>query len=181
MVLHPVLVLDKAYSPTTIFSHKKAFLLDYLGRCEVLQYYREVVITSPGREFRAPLLIRIPILTRNWESSFPTRRAIFIRDNFTCAYCGKALKDSEATVDHVVPKSRGGKWEWENLITCCKDCNQRKGNRTPEEAQMELLFKPKKPSSLQVAVNYWRKRIDREFEEVAQMFGVNLSGFLVKG
>ncbi len=173
MVLYPTIVLDKTYVAITLFSHKKAFILSYLNRCEVLEHYRSVVISSPSADFPAPLVIRIPVLFRHWQSKAPTRRAVFIRDNFTCAYCGKFVKDSEATVDHVIPKSKNGKWCWENLVTCCSSCNQKKGNRTPEEAGMKLLFKPKKPSVLQIALNRWKGRMNEEFLKALTTYGVN--------
>jgi hypothetical protein len=174
MKLHPVLVLDRTYAPVSIFSHKKAFILDLLNKCEVLQYYESVKLSSPTMDYPAPLVIRIPVLMRHWQSSAPTRRAVFIRDNFTCAYCGKIVKDSEVTVDHIVPKSRGGKWEWTNLVTCCSECNQKKGSKTPEEAGMVLLYKPKKPSGFQIALNRWRNKLNREFLEVLATYGVNI-------
>ncbi len=171
MVLYPTLVLDKTYMPVTIFPHKKAFLLELLNKCEVLEYYESVKLRSPMRDFPSPLVIKIPVLMRHWQSS-PTRRAVFIRDNFTCAYCGKTVKDSEATVDHLIPKSRGGKWEWENLVTCCSQCNQKKGNKTPQEAGMELLFKPKRPSNMQIALNRWKSKFNGEFLRALSFYGV---------
>ncbi|SMO57483.1 TIGR02646 family protein [Balnearium lithotrophicum] len=171
MILYPTLVLDKTYTPVTIFSHKKAFLLELLNKCEVLEHYERIKLHSPSCEFPAPLVIKIPVLFRHWQSS-PTRRALFIRDNFTCAYCGKTVKDNEATVDHLVPKSRGGKWEWENLVTSCSECNQRKGNRTPKEAGMELLFKPKRPSTIQIALNRWKSKFNEEFLRALSTYGI---------
>ncbi len=173
MVLHPVLVLDKTYYPVAIFSHKKAFLLELLNKCEVLEHYQNVFLTSPSMKYPAPLTIRIPVLLRHWQTSAPTRRAIFIRDNFTCAYCGKLVKDNEATIDHIIPKSRGGKWSWENLVTCCSECNQKKGGRTPQEAGMKLMFKPKRPSNFQIDLNRWKKRFNQEFLGALSRFGVN--------
>ena len=170
MILKPTLVLDKTYMPITIFSHKKAFLLSYLERCEVLEYYTNVVLTSPRKEFPAPLVIRIPVLVRHWNSASPTRRAVFIRDNLICAYCGKLVKDHNATVDHVVPKSKGGKWEWENLVTCCSSCNQKKGGKTPEEAGLKLLYKPYKPTGFQMAVSRWKTRMNDEFLKALEIY-----------
>ncbi|ADU96117.1 HNH endonuclease [Thermovibrio ammonificans] len=174
MVLYPTLVLDRTYLPVTVFSHKKAFLLEVLGRCEVLQHYFSVYLYSPTKKFPAPLVVRVPVLLRHWQTASPTRRAVFIRDNFTCAYCGRVVKDSDATIDHVLPKSRGGEWSWENLVTCCCECNQRKGDRTPEEAGMELLFRPKRPTAFEVELNRWRRRFNREFLAVLSLYGVRL-------
>jgi len=175
MRLYPTLVLDIRYLPVSIFSHKKAFILEILQKCEVLEYYSSIFLRSPNKTFKAPLVIRLPILSKHWQTVAPTRRAIFTRDNFRCAYCGKVLKDSEITVDHIIPKSRGGKWEWENLVTCCSDCNQRKGNRTPQEAGMKLLFKPKRPTGLEIAINRWAGRISKEFLETAHLYGLKVN------
>ncbi len=174
MVLYPVLVLERTYLPVTIFSHKKAFLLELLNKCEVLQHYSTVKLKSPSRDYPAPLVIRIPVLLKHWRNSSPTRRAVFIRDNFTCAYCGKIVKDNEATIDHVLPKSRGGEWKWENLVTCCSECNQKKGGRTPEEAGMKLLYRPKKPTGFELAINKWKGRFNREFLEALALYGVKV-------
>ncbi|NIA11907.1 MAG: HNH endonuclease [Nitrospiraceae bacterium] len=172
MVNKPVLALDRAYRPVSIFSHKKAFVISLLSKCEVLMYYESVFLSSPVRKYKAPLVIRLPVLNRHWAREFPTRKAIFIRDNFTCAYCGKVLSDSEITVDHVVPKSRGGSWTWGNLCTCCKKCNQKKGDRLPEEANMSLIFKPYKPSSFRIALNKWERKMNDEFLLALKLYGI---------
>ena len=79
------------------------------------------------------------------HSPLPTKRAIYNRDEGRCAYCGKVIPISDATVDHVVPLSQGGHSIWENLVNCCIRCNQRKGSRTPEQAHMQLLLHPYQP------------------------------------
>ncbi len=75
----------------------------------------------------------------------PTKRLIYARDEGRCAYCGKLVAMAGATVDHVLPLSQGGHTTWENLVNCCPRCNQRKGDRTPEQAHMRLLFQPFTP------------------------------------
>ncbi len=75
----------------------------------------------------------------------PTRRGVYERDQGCCAYCGRAMLYSEATLDHVKPLSAGGESTWENLVNCCTACNQRKGGRTPEQARMKLLIRPFTP------------------------------------
>jgi hypothetical protein len=75
----------------------------------------------------------------------PTKRLIYERDGGMCAYCGKSIPYSAATVDHVVPLSQGGESTWDNLVNCCSSCNQRKSNRTPEQAHMKLLRRPFQP------------------------------------
>jgi hypothetical protein len=94
---------------------------------------------------------------------FPTNRNIFKRDNYTCAYTGKKLQKSELSVDHILPKSRGGKNTWENLVTCDKTVNCEKADRTPDEAGLKLQIKPKKPSNgmvFEVLRDEWKVFID---------------------
>ncbi|OMH41124.1 HNH endonuclease, partial [Desulfurobacterium indicum] len=117
----PVIVLDITYRPFTLFSHTKAFILTYTGRAECLEYYKHFSIKTVNREYNAPMVIKVAILKKEWSRSSPTRKTIFLRDNFRCAYCGKYLKDNNVTVDHIIPKSKEGKWEWENLVTACKE------------------------------------------------------------
>ena len=113
------LVLDKAYVPTTLYSIRKAFLLDLQGRVDVLDWYPTEVcsLRTVDTTYQVPAVIRVNILAKDIYSPFPSRMAIFIRDNFTCAYCGKVCKDSELTIDHIIPKSRGGGRDWNKLIT----------------------------------------------------------------
>ena len=73
----------------------------------------------------------------------PCRKNIFRRDDYTCQYCSCKLEKSQATVDHVIPRCRGGKHIWDNVVCCCLRCNRKKGDRTPEEANMPLLKEPK--------------------------------------
>ncbi len=169
MKKYPTLVLDAAYIPTAVFSHYRAFVLVFLGRAEMLESYKKISINSSQSTFQAPLVIRIHFLKRDWESPSPTRKAIFVRDNYTCAYCGKTVSDKSATIDHVIPKSKGGMWVWENLVTSCTSCNQKKGDRTPQEARMKLKIKPHKPSNFELEVKKWK--LNDEFEEALKSFG----------
>ena len=75
----------------------------------------------------------------------PTKRGVYERENGRCAYCGREIPFSDATLDHVTPQSLGGETTWDNLVNCCLRCNQRKGGRTPEQARMKLLFRPFTP------------------------------------
>src|SRR5438132_6759835 len=72
-----------------------------------------------------------------------SRKNILLRDHSTCQYCGRQFTPSELTLDHVLPRSRGGESTWDNLVACCKRCNHQKGNRTPEEARMHLIRRPR--------------------------------------
>jgi len=100
-----------------------------------------------------PLVIRLVSFVRiPRRMSLPvTRRTVLGRDHYTCQYCGLESSRQMLTLDHVLPRSRGGKSTWENVVTACQRCNGRKGNRTPEEARMKLLSEPKRPRYLAVA------------------------------
>jgi 5-methylcytosine-specific restriction endonuclease McrA len=104
-------------------------------------------IKSPSISLLVPEAIYLPFfesLPQN-EVIF-SRQNLFLRDKFTCQYCGKLLKNpKERTIDHVIPKSRGGKTVWTNVVLCCKKCNLKKGNRTPEEAGLKLIKPPRAP------------------------------------
>lgn len=84
--------------------------------------------------------VRVPPREMSWS-----KRGVILRDDFVCAYCGNKLKFKTATVDHVIPKAQGGKDIWTNTVCACFRCNQKKGNKTPKQAGMPLLFQPKKP------------------------------------
>lgn len=77
-----------------------------------------------------------------------SRQSVLQRDGMTCAYCGGKFRQADLSIDHIVPRAQGGKNTWDNVITACKSCNHRKADRTPAQAKMELLFKPRKPSWL---------------------------------
>jgi 5-methylcytosine-specific restriction endonuclease McrA len=145
-----VLLLDKAFRPIRAVNWRRAMLLDLSGRVEVLQYYDRVVHTARA-VFPMPAVIRIP----GWIERAPvtvalTRRNVLLRDGNVCAYCGYAGVGRELTIDHVMPRSRGGRTAWENVVTACAPCNRRKGDRTPIEAGMPLAATPHRPSALQL-------------------------------
>ncbi|MEQ1507327.1 MAG: HNH endonuclease [Myxococcota bacterium] len=145
-----VLLLDKAYRPLRALSWRRAMLLDLAGRVEVLQYY-DAVVRTPSRTYPMPAVIRVP----NWvERTQPavalTRRNVLLRDGNACVYCGFTGVGRQLTIDHVLPRSRGGRTSWDNVVTACAPCNRRKGDRTPIEADMPLAGIPRHPSALQL-------------------------------
>jgi len=143
----PILVLNSNYLPINITSFKKAFKLVYKGKAEVvLEGEDTYLISSIKTKFKKPSIIRL-IYNVNvpYRKVILSKENIFKRDNFTCAYCGRFR---DLTVDHIFPKSKGGKDSWDNLISACQKCNSKKGDRTLEQAGMKLLFKPYKPSPL---------------------------------
>lgn len=138
-----VLVLNQNYEPLNICNGRRAIVLVIGGKAEVLETH-QASITTPGSVFVYPSVIRLIYLIRSPRTKVKlTRREVFIRDNFTCQYCGRMSHD--LTIDHVIPRSRGGKHVWENLTSACKPCNHRKGGKSPGEARMTLRRTPYEP------------------------------------
>jgi len=141
------LVLNKTHEPLFMISARRAFCLVLLGKAEVLVFSDEVFTTVSSSYTKASVIRilhkRIDYTPKRRKC---TRRAVFIRDGYCCCYCNAFLKDRELTWDHVMPKSRGGKKTWRNMVTCCRDCNVTKADRTPEEAGMPLLVEPTIPN-----------------------------------
>jgi hypothetical protein len=138
-----VLVLNQDYSPITICSIYRGFLLVYLNKAELIKPFQEA-LHSIDKAFPMPAVIKISrYVNVPFKGVMLNRHNIFKRDAHTCQYCGS---NRELTVDHVLPSSRGGKSSWANLVTACKRCNSRKGDFTPEEAGMPLFRIPYKPS-----------------------------------
>lgn len=133
-----VLVIDSAYRPILAINHRKAFCMVYSGRAEIMEVYEDRFLKYP-EPINIPAVIRIKYVdTLHVKSKNPSRKAILLRDGYTCVYCGRWLSHKNSTIDHVMPKSRGGKNTWENLVCSCESCNLKKGDRTPEEAGMKI-------------------------------------------
>lgn len=138
-----VLVLNQNYEPLNVTTWRRAITLVVLGKATVVEEDSQY-ITTPTRVFRMPSVVRLSYLVRRPLPELRlSRRAILVRDNYTCQYCGKQARD--LTIDHVIPRERGGAHTWDNLVACCQRCNLKKGNRTPQQAGMKLLRKPQRP------------------------------------
>ncbi|MEN2983835.1 MAG: HNH endonuclease [Dictyoglomaceae bacterium] len=138
-----VLVLNSNYEPLDVCGVKRAISLLVQKKAEVVEE-NSGIIASPSVFFVIPSVIRLLYYVKRPRLELKlSRRGVFIRDNFTCQYCGK--RDGEMTIDHVVPKRLGGKSVWENLVCACKECNKKKGDKTLEEAKMKLIREPKPP------------------------------------
>jgi 5-methylcytosine-specific restriction endonuclease McrA len=140
-----VLLLNSNYEPLNVCDVRRAFRLLFGEKAEVIVYDHHEIRTA--REiFRAPSVIRLQYLIRRPRPRVRlSRREIFARDGHACQYCGR--QTHELTLDHVLPRHRGGSHTWDNLVAACKGCNHRKGGRMPEEARMRLLRPPKEPRS----------------------------------
>ena len=135
-----VLVLNQNYEPLNVCNLPRAFRLVFGERAEVLEYDHQVIRT-PRADYRAPAVIRLQHQIRRPRPRVKlTRREVFARDGYTCQYCGRQTGD--LTLDHVVPRHRGGAHSWDNLVTACKACNHRKGGKLLDEAKLRLAAQP---------------------------------------
>jgi 5-methylcytosine-specific restriction endonuclease McrA len=143
--MQQVLVLNASYEPLNVCSVRRAHVLVFKGKAELIEELG-VPLHSASSTFPWPHVIRLITYVRvpRAVKRKISRRALFARDGWRCVYCGNG--GSRLTLDHVVPRSRGGESVWENVVTACAPCNHRKGNRTLEEARMELLQLPKPPA-----------------------------------
>jgi 5-methylcytosine-specific restriction endonuclease McrA len=150
-----VLVLNQAYEPVMVTSAKRAVILMLLGKAEEVVNYAEI-IHSPSFEMPLPSIVRLGRYVRVRDKEIVmTRKNVLKRDNHRCQFCGRT--SVPLTLDHVVPKQRGGRDTWNNLVAACHQCNVRKGNRTPSEASMPLLRPPHKPSRITYFQKFVRK------------------------
>jgi 5-methylcytosine-specific restriction endonuclease McrA len=143
MLNSPVLVLNQNYQPLNICNTRRAIVLLGRGKAELLMNGRGLVHTVAA-DVPIPSVIRlIYMVKRPLVKRRLSRRAVFYRDNFTCQYCGKVSK--ELTIDHVVPRSKGGPHTWENVVSACIPCNHRKAGHLLKELNVRLLREPHAP------------------------------------
>ncbi|SUZ54667.1 uncharacterized protein METZ01_LOCUS7521 [marine metagenome] len=147
IAMEQTLLLNATYEPLKVVHWQKAITLLCQGKVEVIsEYDRE--IRSVSISFKLPSVIRLLsyIRIKKRFNSVPFSRAnIYARDDHTCQYCGDASPTTDLTFDHVVPVAQGGRKDWENIVTCCITCNRKKGGRTPAEARMRLIRRPRRP------------------------------------
>ena len=138
-----VLVLNQNYEPLNVCNARRAVVLLQRGKAEVVEE-GERIIRTVLRAVSIPSVIRmVYFVKRPRPVARLSRREVFARDGYRCQYCGHATHN--LTLDHVIPRSRGGGHSWENLTSACKSCNHRKAGRTPTEARMHLRSEPRKP------------------------------------
>ncbi len=143
----PVLVLNATYEPIHVTAARRAIVLVLKGVASAEEHSRERV-HSAANAFSVPSVIRLLEYRRlPYQTRALSRKNILMRDRNTCQFCAQVMPAAELTLDHIVPRSRGGESSWENLVTCCHRCNNRKGDRLPDEAGMRLLRQPR-PFSL---------------------------------
>lgn len=139
----PVLVLNQNFDPLNICPLRRALILVFCNKAEVVAENHHVIHTV-SQSFECPSVIRLRhMVHRPLPRVRLTRREVFRRDDYCCQYCGH--RGGRLTLDHVIPRHRGGKHTWSNLVTACVQCNRRKGGRTLEEAGMDLRRQPARP------------------------------------
>ena len=124
----------------------------FLDRVNIVAEYDRVV-RSPSFEMALPSVISLKEYVSASRRPAFTRFNVFLRDRFSCQYCGDRFPTPELTFDHVIPRSRGGRTSWENVVTACSVCNLRKGNRMPGSCGMRPLYRPVQPSTYQLQEN----------------------------
>jgi 5-methylcytosine-specific restriction endonuclease McrA len=139
----PVLVLNATYEPVNVCAARRAVVLVLKG-VAAAEEISNAFVHSPSRRLPVPSVIRLLEYRRiPFQGRALSRKNILLRDRNTCQFCSKVLPAGELTLDHIIPRSRGGESSWENLVACCHTCNNRKGDRLPEEAGMKLLRRPR--------------------------------------
>lgn len=145
MLNSSVLVLNASYEAINICNLKRAIVLIFKG-VACAEEETEYEIRANSIIIRAPAVIRLlKYVSIPYKVVRFSRKNVLLRDRYRCQYCGKEFPPNFLTLDHVVPTSQGGKTEWDNVVTACKTCNIKKGNRKPSEVGMILLKKPKAP------------------------------------
>ena len=150
----PVLVLNADYRPLSYFplslwSWQDTVKAVFLDRVNVLSEY-EHKIRSPSFEMRLPSVIALKEFVLQSRRPAFTRFNVFLRDRFSCQYCAQQFRPEALTFDHLIPKSRGGKTTWENVVTACSKCNLRKGNFLPGVVKMHPINTPRSPTSYEL-------------------------------
>ena len=163
MVNSPVLVLNQNYEPLNICRVRRAIILLFRGKAEVLENGRGN-LHSIDDAFDVPSVIRLVyFIRRPRQQRKLTKLEVFNRDHYACQYCGRESK--ELTLDHVVPRRRGGEHSWENVVSACIPCNRRKAGRTPSEAGMPLLHQPRPPRNDGFYVPFQHLRVHNEWQK----------------
>jgi 5-methylcytosine-specific restriction endonuclease McrA len=171
------LLLSQGYEPIKIISWQRAMTLLTLDKVEVIEEY-DTEIRARSLVINVPAVVRLRKAFRRHAKPVKFSRVnIYARDGYRCQYCGARCSIDELTYDHVIPRSRGGRTTWDNIVSCCYACNAEKANRTPAEARMKLRSTPARPTwmpSVQIRISarsvpdawrdyvYWTGEIDSE-------------------
>ena len=139
-----VLVLNSDYEPLNVCNMRRAITLIQLGKVDVLHAFDQRPIRTWNGDYPSPSVLKLRHQVRRPLPQLRlSRRSVFARDNYTCQYCGITGRD--LTIDHIIPKWMGGPASWENLVTCCRKCNAKKGDKTLNQSGMRLRREPRRP------------------------------------
>jgi 5-methylcytosine-specific restriction endonuclease McrA len=142
----PVLVLNQSYEPIQVCSVRRAIVLVFRGRAEVIEAL-DLYVRTVSERFPVPSVVRLGLYVRVAPKQLAlSKKNVLKRDGHRCQYCGSGFPVGELTFDHVVPVSQGGRKDWENIVTACIPCNRRKGGRTPAQAGMQVIRPPCRPT-----------------------------------
>ena len=140
------LKLDSSYKPIQVITVEEAFCMIWMNRANLVEVYDDVFLRSAHESFLAPCVVSVNRYINNSKFTLVcNRKNVIHRDNFTCQYCGIIFPFSQLTMDHIIPRSRGGLKTWDNIVASCIRCNQKKANKLPHEANMKLLGAPTTP------------------------------------
>lgn len=160
-IMDRVLVLNADYTPLNVTSSQRGFKLVYKGKAEVVKS-SDNPIYAGYQNFVRPLIIRLYNYVKFRVRNIRVNRSrIYRRDGGECVYCGST---KQLTLDHVIPKSKGGSNDWTNLVTCCHNCNVRKADRTPVEANMSMSKRPYEPSLFSDVLNNSIEKVWNEYK-----------------
>jgi len=153
MLSGSVLVLNATYEPINVVSVQRAVILLLKEKAEIVEAAK-AELRSARAHIPMPAVIRLVYYVRIPRLvGIPlSRRTVLARDHYTCQYCGETPGKADLTVDHIRPRSQGGETDWDNVVTACRRCNVRKGNRTPDEAGLYLRCKPGRPRFVALAL-----------------------------
>lgn len=162
-----VLVLNNNYEPLSICNVKKALILLYLGKAELIAACKGKYLHSVSTTMPYPSIVRLATYVRVPHKTIVlSRKNILRRDGHRCQYCGRT--DVTLTVDHIIPRSRGGTDTWDNLVAACVACNNKKGDHTPSEVNMKLLRKPIRPNHV-MFIRHFVGTVDEEWKPYLYM------------
>lgn len=150
-----VLMLNQNYEPLTVCSARRAIVLMFQGKAEMIETADGLKIRTVTKSYSLPSVVRLWQYHRvPYRNIVLTRKNVITRDGHRCQYCGTSK--GSMTIDHIVPRKRKGADTWENMVSACIRCNNKKGDRTPEQASMRLLKKPTRPSHINFIQRYVR-------------------------
>lgn len=158
------LVLNASWIPIGTVNWQDAFTKVFNGRAYVAEHYDEIIRT-PGDSYLKPAVIVCTEYNKlPRQRTLYSKRMVFVRDNYTCQYCSRKLRVSEATLDHVVPTSKGGRSTFKNTVCACESCNMKKGDKSLKGCGLKLLREPKRPKVNPTKMKFYKKTIAPEWE-----------------